>query len=264
VRAEALRQLDRVGAGAPDPLVIRALSDADSGVRMAAMRVIGRRRSVDGVAALREFLQREDLVELDRREIALATTTYATTAESRAIPELKRLLLESGGVLMRRKIHDLQVAAAQGLLAEGSAEARAIVEKGARSLNLSVRAACAEALKHPHGVEPGKTPRPELSYSKTPRPELSHSKTPRPELSYSKTPRPELTRTPLPDIGRTSAPPPADLLPKAVTPLVAPSIPPVAQTLRRGIHLLAPVHTSEPPPPRLPSSALTLLPEDEQ
>lgn len=257
VRAEALRQLDRVGAGVPDALVVRALSDADPAVRMAAMRVIGRRRSVDGVAALREFLRREDLVELERREIALATTTYATAAETRSIPELRRLLLESGGLLMRRKVHDLQVAAAQGLLAEGSEEARAIVEKGARSLNLSVRAACAEALKHPHGVEPGKTPRPELSYSKTPRP----------ELSYSKTPRPELSRTPLPDIARVSAAPPPDLLPKAVAPLSPPSIPPVAQTLRRGIHLLAPVHPVEAAPvapPRLPSSALTLLPEDEQ
>jgi hypothetical protein len=56
-------------------------------------------------------------------------------------------------------------------------------------------------------------------------------------------------------------------LPKAVVPLSPSSIPPVAQTLRRGIHLLAPAQPVEAAlvaPPRLPSSALTLLPEDEQ
>ncbi|MFO0727898.1 MAG: hypothetical protein U1E65_29230 [Myxococcota bacterium] len=248
-RAETIRQLERAEealSGFADESAVRALNDPDALVRMAGLRALARRRPAVGGAAARNHLRRTDVAELDRRELVLATTTLAALIGDRAIPDLERLL-EDGGSVFRPRPIDVQIAAGIGLLAVGSAEAKQIVERGARSLAFRLRAACQEALKHPRSTG-------------TPRPSLERSSEP-------------------------PAPSTSDLLPRPVAPLVATQEPIISRTIRERIQLLssatprpsvAPASPSrgagltplprlaEPPPPRLPSNALIPLPAEEE
>jgi hypothetical protein len=146
-RIEALRELRTSPRGPADEAIARMLRDRDGPVRLAALKIAAARRTLEVLRELSHAFVRADLGEHDPRELKQMMITYGTIAGERAISDLSRFLGQSGGFMKRKRSASIKAAAAHGLKAIGSDAARAILEKGARSLNLGVRAACKRALE---------------------------------------------------------------------------------------------------------------------
>ncbi len=144
VRAHAVGMLKGYRKGAADRLIAERLSDEDVDVRMAAMRVAARRKSVEATEAVERILNDENLLERGPRELRTLMAGYAAIAGTAAVPLLERLL--NPGFLKSFTSNDAQIAAAFALASIGTEPAKAALSKGARSPRGKVREACKRAL----------------------------------------------------------------------------------------------------------------------
>jgi hypothetical protein len=145
VRVQALRSLVRFAPGRPDDLFSRALQDREQSVRLSAIRAIGARKSEAGAREIAELLLRHDILDRDPAELRPMLVTFAMLRGKAAIPELTRLLRKASALTSAHRSATID-ALAFALSVVDNEESRAILAKGARSLNPRLRNACKLAL----------------------------------------------------------------------------------------------------------------------
>jgi hypothetical protein len=142
-RAWAVGMMRRFPRGHADLLLAQRLEDADSGVRLAALRLIAARRTSAAEEPLKAWLETDDLYAKELPEARVMILSYATLASSRAVPRLARLL--NPGLHAKKNV-EIQVIAALALGRLGGDEAREALRAGVRALHRRVRDACQAAL----------------------------------------------------------------------------------------------------------------------
>ncbi|MCC7386855.1 MAG: hypothetical protein IT384_33775 [Deltaproteobacteria bacterium] len=146
VRAQAVRLLAPFAPGVPDQLVARALLDPDLHVRAVAIRVVAQRKSDLGLKQIGALIARDDFLERDPHELKALLSTYAVAHQDQALVELDRLLHEAGGLASGHKAAAVEAVAAS-IAAVGTAAAREVLAKAARTLNPKLRGPAKAALE---------------------------------------------------------------------------------------------------------------------
>jgi hypothetical protein len=144
--------------------------DQDSEVRTAAIRVGVARKSVRVAEKLARLFAYEDLSQRSERELRLICSGYASLAGKNAVPALSKAL--NPGFFRGLTSSDLQLSAATALASLGSEEARAVLQKGTRSISSRVREVCRRALSREPTREQSDSTDNETGMDLTPPPSL--------------------------------------------------------------------------------------------
>lgn len=145
VREGGVKMLRAYGYGLADDRLARMLDDPDPDVRKAARRVAMRRSSPNAAKRIAQMVGAEQLSRLDAREQKELCRVYAHIKGREAVRPLAQLLRP--GLLSSFKNTDLPVAAAHALSTLEEPEAKAELQRGARSLVPKIREVCKRALE---------------------------------------------------------------------------------------------------------------------
>ncbi len=145
VREGGVKMLRAYGYGLADDRLARMLDDPDPDVRKAARRVAMRRSSPNAAKRIAQMIGAEQLSRLDAREQKELCRVYAHIKGREAVRPLAQLLRP--GLLSSFKNTDLPVAAAHALSTLEEPEAKAELQRGARSLVPKIREVCKRALE---------------------------------------------------------------------------------------------------------------------
>lgn len=166
VRQQALGMLQSLPGDRADDLLLRALTDAESAVRVTVVRTLVARRTPTAAKRLSAIVQDPAFELRDPAEQRTFMLAYATLAGSEAIGVLDHLLNggqpQGSGLLdrLRGAFEDvvegdpkleLRVAAAVALGAIGTPSAHDALKRGEKSKTRRVRETCTRVLALPHG-----------------------------------------------------------------------------------------------------------------
>jgi HEAT repeat protein len=146
VRAEAVRSLARIGGESSHRLLVQSLHDSDLGVRELAVGFLGAARVRHATATLLQLVGQRALVGQPFAVRKAAVAALGSVGGPASIPALTSVLYIRTW-LRRAAGEQLRRAAALALAGMAHAEAREVVETGARSRRRDVRRACAGALR---------------------------------------------------------------------------------------------------------------------
>lgn len=152
IREESARLLGQMHADFADDLLLRALSDAESSVRQAAMAVLGGLKVKASVPPLRRIAE-EPPGTRDVEEQKIAIAALGAIGDREALPTLIGLLHQKRW-FQRRTTEKLRIAAAYALGKFGGPEARTALQAVGQSARPALKHACEVALKNPHSEEP--------------------------------------------------------------------------------------------------------------
>lgn len=144
VRESGVKMLRAYRYGVADDRLARVLDDPDPDVRKAVRRVAMRRSSPNVAKRIAQLMASDQLGQLEPREQRELCRVYAFIEGSDAVPGLAHLLRP--GLFSSFKNADLPVAAAQALATIDLPEAKAELQRGARSLVPKIRDVCRRAL----------------------------------------------------------------------------------------------------------------------
>jgi HEAT repeat protein len=165
VRQQALGMLQSLPGERVDDLLLGALSDAESAVRLTAVRTLAARRSPGAARRLSALVQDPAFEARDPAEQRTFLLAYATLGGGDAVAVLDNILnggLDQGGLFdrLRGVLEDavdavpkleLRVAAAVALGAIGTPAAHDALRRGEKSKSRHVRETCSRVLALPHG-----------------------------------------------------------------------------------------------------------------
>lgn len=144
VRMEAVRSLGLLGPPAAEALGLY-LDDADSQVRLAAIRYLGTTRAPEAVRRIMERIRGKGFKDLPNEATRAHLEAYAEAAGSDAVALLEELATR-GGWFDRNRIEEIQTAATAALGLVDTPKSREILGRLAESKSPSVRSAAREAL----------------------------------------------------------------------------------------------------------------------
>jgi len=159
VRQQAVGMLQHAPPGGADQLLCNALTDADGGVRVTAVRTLTSRKTSGAAALLRDLVTKPEFEQRELGEQRTFLVAFAALADADAVPVLDQMLNgepAKGNLLERLKrtveavggpLTELRCAAAVALSSIGSATALQSLDKGAGSRDKAVRDACIRALR---------------------------------------------------------------------------------------------------------------------
>jgi len=165
VRQQALGMLQSLPGDRVDDVLLQALADAESAVRVTAVRTLAARRTPAAAKRMSALVQDPGFEARDPAEQRTFMLAYATLAGSEAVGVLDTILnggLDQGGLLdrLRGALEDavdavpkleLRVAAALALGAIGTPAAHDSLRRGEKSKSRHVRETCSRVLELPHG-----------------------------------------------------------------------------------------------------------------
>jgi hypothetical protein len=204
-------------------------------IRMAAARAAASQKFTRAIEVLESMLTDADLARREGRELKVLMTAYAVLAGPWAVSLLARVM--SPGLIAVRREADVQTAAALALGNIASEDAHEALKKGLRTLNRRVKDACQRAL-----VRSGLGP------------DDRRSDPPAPAQVIAESERDRIEEEELLESMGAAAEPRASLLPREPPPMI---LEPQDRVLGRGFRVLR----ASDAPARLPSSAMTPLPE---
>jgi len=146
VRREAVRALGRIGGPSVQRPLIQALRDPDSGVLEAVIGTLGTAKVKQATPTLLRFAGQHVLTGKSFAVRKAALAALGAMGDPGVVPVLTPLLYTRTW-FQRSAGDELRQAVAMALLAMARAEAREVVEVGARSRRGDVRRACAAALR---------------------------------------------------------------------------------------------------------------------
>ncbi len=146
VRREAVRALGRIGGPSVQRPLIQALRDPDSGVLEAVIGTLGTAKVKQATPTLLRFAGQHVLAGKPFAVRKAAVAALGAMGDPGVVPVLTTLLYTRTW-FQRAAGDELRQAVAMALLAMARAEAREVVEVGARSRRGDVRRACAAALR---------------------------------------------------------------------------------------------------------------------
>lgn len=159
VRQQAVGMLQHAPPGGADQLLCNALTDADSGVRVTAVRTLTSRKTSGAASLLYELVMKPEFEQREPGEQRTFLVAFAALAGAEAVPVLDHLLNGEpvkGNLLERLKrtveavgdpLTELHCAAAVALSSIGSAAALQALDKGAGSRDKAVRDVCMRSLR---------------------------------------------------------------------------------------------------------------------
>jgi len=147
VRREAVQALGLIGGPKAAGSLSRALKDEDVRVRSVAATSLGRVGKKAGVGPLLEVLQSKEFQRKDSMEIRTLFNAVGMLGDCRESIVVLQQLLETKRWLVRGKVDEIHVGAANALAMIGTPEAKAILEAGRHSKDETIREACLQALK---------------------------------------------------------------------------------------------------------------------
>ena len=259
VRALAIRTVGGFSGPVADQLVAKSMSDVDPQVRTAAVRAIATKPSDAGHRAVAAQLVREDVLERDSAELRALFHAHATIGGEGATEDLTKLLASAAAITSGHKSATIE-AVANALAASGTDAARAVLAKGAKSLNPRLRGPAKAALA---GMEKaGGVDEMLAAFAATPTLDVARPIWPASLGLETVAARRSTARTSLAPTGKIPGGPTplgtsrGSLIPNAATPARGSTIPNAA-TPARGLSV--PSTPSTPPPPRgsIPPPATT-------
>lgn len=140
VRLEAIKSLFSFDTQVPTELLAKAIDDPNPKVAEAAVALVGTYRITQGVAPLVALLRRWDLFGRRRVVRLRALKVLGRLGDPTALPRLERFFRDR---VVRLVAREERVAAYAALAGYREEVRRPIVERGARSRDPDVRAACA-------------------------------------------------------------------------------------------------------------------------
>lgn len=146
VRREAVRALGRIGGPSVQRPLIQALRDPDSAVLEAVVGTLGTAKVKQATPTLLRFAGQHVLTGKSFAVRKAAVAALGAMGDPGVVPVLTTLLYTRTW-FQRSAGDELRQAVAMALLAMARAEAREVVEVGARSRRGDVRRACAAALR---------------------------------------------------------------------------------------------------------------------
>jgi len=145
VRESGVKMLRAYRYGLADDRLARMLDDPDADVRKTARRVAMRRSSPNVAKRIAQMIEADQLARLEPREQKELCRVYAHIEGSVAVHGLDQLLRP--GLFSSLKNADLPIAAAHALSTLEAPEAKAALQRGARSLVPKIREVCRRALE---------------------------------------------------------------------------------------------------------------------
>ncbi|MEW6324359.1 MAG: HEAT repeat domain-containing protein [Nitrospirota bacterium] len=146
VRKELVKTLDAMEASNTVELLLDLLRDRDGGVRVMALRALGRRKSARAVAPLTAMIEERQFREKALSEKLEVFAALAASGQAESMAVLARYL-RGGSWWRRAEREQLRWCAAYALKQMGTPEALALLEEGSQGRNRSVQEACLAALR---------------------------------------------------------------------------------------------------------------------